>query len=285
MESNRTMFLERRLTDQARNDYLQARGTAHKELLLLARAALEEELREFQQRKGQIEFQLEALDATLAHQLESTLSRQLIEEHLGEVPGIGDSLQKAILARVFRGSLDDLAHSYWVSGIGDAKQIEINKWILRYKHQLPQLLESAFDGKSELVIAGHAERARLEAQLAETQEALLNNRRLYKEVESHLSSLLVVDEGAYVAVLTGQSPGDEDINRYAAGVFGPWEHMPLWFQEAIDVLGDVRPQSDVEPTAEARRIEGEGKKAALGPFFAVMLLVLILIAVLLAVYN
>ena len=235
------MFRERELAKQAYQDYLQARGTSHKQLLIQACVPLQSQQADLEKQIGFIESQLMDLQRTHATNLGRIVTRQLIEEHLSELPGIGATLRKSLLRDVFHNSLSDLHFSTQVSGIGEAKQQEIDAWIRQHEKQIPGILNGNFPGKSGLMASFTAEQTNLQAKIEGLRTQLDKCRALSYQVDSELAWLSAVGAADFSATMlerpSGNPSGNKEIDRYVAGVFGAWEQMPVWFQEVLKLAG------------------------------------------------
>jgi len=108
----------RALMRQARQDYEEARGTAHRHLLQDAlRRALESQAENRATRRLQAN-KLDILQLDHSAALKTRLSEYIIQTRLQQVPGVGQKLKQQIIRSVFRGRLSDLNYAKSVPGVG-----------------------------------------------------------------------------------------------------------------------------------------------------------------------
>ncbi|MFQ5401744.1 MAG: hypothetical protein ACE5E7_19375 [Anaerolineae bacterium] len=133
------MFVQRKLRQQAKIDYRQARGTAHKALLQGAKEQLTNRQKEIQRLLTSAQEELQRLRAERKQKLSEALAKHLVANHLQEVPGIGTVRQRDLIENVFRGRLEDLHRAHQQPGIGIRTQNDIDFWIIRYQRKFDTL--------------------------------------------------------------------------------------------------------------------------------------------------
>jgi hypothetical protein len=220
---------------KAAQDYRNARGSAHRELLMRAAHRLQKCLDVTNQALDQHNHTLRQVIDKRDVALNQALSRYLVETYLTIIDGIGPVLRDRILTHVFRNKLDDLrSASRLVSGIGDSKQLGINAWITVFKKQFPSMLQEEFPGKTKIMQQYEASIKKLEAEIVAagvTQDAL---REILASVQTAIEQLSSVTEEDFYQALLYPDNVDPSLERYRSGVFAPWEPAPEWFKLAIN---------------------------------------------------
>lgn len=230
---NTAAVRRRELARQARQDYAQARGTAHRHLLEDAARKLNRQLDPV---RRQLLSTQAARDGTLRRQesdLDAILARQIVQNHLQEVPGIGEKRKALILASVFKKDLTDLYRSQTIPGIGEQLQWSINQWVRHYKSQWPGLRKRDFPGKVALLERHRANLAEHDQRIHELKARQVPLEESLARVNQELSWLRQITAGDFVRALNGPSNANPVLNRYLHGVFAEWEPMPDWFRAVV----------------------------------------------------
>lgn len=222
------------LSEQARRDYANARGTAHLNLLRQAKKQLEAAVRPLQNELEQSRKLLAGLQAQKKIQLADALQTYIVQTRLTEVPGIGSKLAQSLTATVFRGNLRDLHFASRVPGIGQAKQMEINRWVSRYETQLPALLETDFPGKADILKNFYVHEKELQTYMQQRQTRFARLNEKLDRVKQELSWLESVSLLHFLQALEKPGKPDERLARYLLGVFPEWEPVPDWFKELLE---------------------------------------------------
>lgn len=136
------MFAQAKLRQQARIDYQQARGTAHKQLLQAAAKNLQQQQQTQQRTIHTAQAKISQLQTTQSRLLKDAFLDHLVHERLTEIPGIGERRKAEILQKVYKGKLTDLRLAHLLPGIGDQTQAAINKWVNYYQQHLSQELQN-----------------------------------------------------------------------------------------------------------------------------------------------
>ncbi|GAB4454625.1 MAG: hypothetical protein Kow00120_24410 [Anaerolineae bacterium] len=225
----------RKLRRQAREDYRNARGTRHLELLRRAQRRLSEEQRQRQLELDAARAEVERLKSSQQHELSAALERHLVETRFVEVEGLGPVLRERILSQVYRGRLDDLYHADQVEGVGETRQKAITQWVRQRKKQLPRLLEGDFPEKQAILdryaCQLHEVNDRSSAITARQSQLQEQQRRVKEQIDW----LARVTEADFVAALDGALPASEKLDFYLRGVCAEWEPVPEWLAEIVDL--------------------------------------------------
>lgn len=224
---------ERQLKKLATRDYKQARGTAHRLLLEQAASALNAQIVDYQRQidgaKRQMKFDIAQRDTELTQ----ALVRWLVENHLQEAPGIGESLKRDIIHTVFNGNLADLRRAYLVPGIGQQKQQYINQWIRHYEAQIPIRLQQHFPGKQEIE-RKYQKAIEEQVQLIRAAERAQDEPRArLVPIDRELRWLKEIRAKDFVRAYLEPDREWEQLDRYQIGVFAEWEQMPDWFRAEV----------------------------------------------------
>ena len=102
----------RALRLRARQDYLNARGTAHRQVLAEALKQTESKAAACEQRLTKARSLKAASESQLDSELDAAVSKWIIAQHLRDIRGVGPKLQHDIASTVFRGRLTDLHRAH-----------------------------------------------------------------------------------------------------------------------------------------------------------------------------
>ena len=257
------MFQRFQLHDLARQEYEQARGTAHKQLLHTAVKLLRQEMKRLSSKLSFARREKDDFNQSYHQALETALVQIIVNEHLQEVPGIGAQRKAQILQQVFHGHLSDLSYAYRLQGVGHQTQQALNAWVTSYQRQLPMLLKGDFAGRADIDQKYQPEIEKVEQQIAKLV-------RQQKELESkitHIANELkwldaITEKDFYNALKNPEHPSPT-LNLYVQGVFGEWESMPDWFRQAIEIVESLpapppQNEANIEPRL-SRNEEPESK--------------------------
>lgn len=229
--------LTKEMRKQAKVDYNTARGTIHLQLLRTAQTTLKSRVEEIERQLLSHKLALASSDQRRDDELLQTLVRHLVETELATLPGIGPRLASAVKKQVFRGNLSDLRNASLVDGIGPRKQITINDWLTNAERRLPGLLAAGFPRKQEINGRYEAERKRLTREIAADEASLRQQADILVLVNEEIARLSVVSVREFELVLADPATGADKVNRHLLGSFAPWEPMPEWFAQALEVSG------------------------------------------------
>lgn len=225
----------RALHVQARQDFLNARGTSHRQLLSDALGALVDRKTSCATQLAEAKMQKAAQEQRLDSELYSAYSRWVIAEHFHEIYGIGPKLREYILNQVFDGNLSDLHHANWVPGVGAARQSIISQWVYQYEARKPEWFKTGFPGQAD-VDRTFRRAIQIEVDKIKTlSQELTSLNEHAAAVQQALSSLDGISEADFVAVLCHPDQTDDRLAAYLRGAYEEWEPMPAWFREALEV--------------------------------------------------
>jgi hypothetical protein len=224
------------LREQAKIDFQNARGTAHKYLLEKALSFYQEEIRSY---KTQIKIREERISAlkdlmkkkteSLEKEVMREIFDQIVYSELTEVPGIGEVLKDRIIREVYNGHINDLRYSKNVHGISEERQWQINLWIDKklkdISSKISQILSQRLDFTLQLN----------EIKLLE--EEILSIKTSVDQIEKSglnyvnwaLEYLSGVTEAHFFKAYT-TTKYDDLIARYLIGIFPEWEPIPPEFR-------------------------------------------------------
>lgn len=234
------MFHHLHLRQLARQEYAQARGTAHKQLLSQARDHIQSLYRKNLNKGREAETKIKALHARREQELERVLVRHLVENRLQEIHGIGPQRKAAILQQVFRGKLNDLQHaSKTVPGITPKIQSEINRWVTQNQKALPDLINQDFPGKASVDARYCPEIESLERLVRTLESENHPLQEKLKRINEELVWLNQITPGTFVKSLRKPEQVNPELDRYLCGVFAEWETVPEWFREIVSFSGKL----------------------------------------------
>lgn len=225
----------RALRAQARQDFLNARGTVHRQLLSDALRAIVGRKASCAAQLAEAKRQKAMQEQRLDRELYSAYSRWIVAEHFHEIYGIGPKLREQILSQVFHGRLSDLHQSHIVPGVGDARQSTISQWVRQYEAKRPEYFRAGFPGQADTKRTfEHAVQMEEGKINALSQELTTLNERA-AAVQQALSSLDGISEADFLEVFRHPDQPDDRLAVYLRGVYEEWEPMPMWFREALEV--------------------------------------------------
>jgi hypothetical protein len=230
---NTSAVKARALKKQAKEDYHQARGTAHRQLLEAAHTRLQKDIARCNQQIKQAEQEKRRLVRLRSQKIDEKLVRYLVENRLQEIRGIGETTQRQIATRIFHGKLSDLRRAHLIQGVGEQKQWNINQWISKYEAKLPKMHQQDFPGKQAVVnefqTAVKKQEKIVEDKTIEVQQLSTHS----KPIKGELDWLRPVSAKDFIQAYTKQLGDSEVVDRYLCGVFPEWDSMPDWFKNVV----------------------------------------------------
>lgn len=248
------MFKQSRLRQQAKIDYQQARGTAHKILLQQARGNLFQQKTTYEHAIQTARKETAGLQAARNQKLKEALVTYLVHERLTDIPGIGEVRKKDILQYVYKGQLTDLRMAHRLPGIGEQTQAAINQWIAYNQRNFSKLLQESFPGKQQVDSWYQQELRAKEQKIATAQERIIPVEKQLDVIRARLERLERITEKNFYAALQYPGTASPQLDEYIQGVFAEWEQVPDWFE---DVLAQARAKTQITSY-------GNGKTAVLG---------------------
>ncbi|MCB8924017.1 MAG: SH3 domain-containing protein [Ardenticatenaceae bacterium] len=252
------MFQRFQLRGLAKQEYEQARGTAHKQLLHTAVNLLRQEMKRLSSSISSARRQKDDVNQSYYQALETALVQIIVHERLQDVPGIGAQRKAQILQHVFRGHLSDLSHAYQLQGVGHQTQQALDAWVTSYQRQLPTLLESNFVGRAKIDQKYQPEIEKADQQLAKLEQQQRALETKIARIANELKWLDAITEKDFYNALKNPEHPTPNLNLYVQGVFGEWESMPDWFRQAIDSVESIptsSPKPEVSPKPKLFRAE------------------------------
>lgn len=217
----------------AKDAYRAARGTHHRQLLEHIDAQLTQKIGAAKTLKTENDRRLQRCRKDRENELSEALQRWIVKTKLDEVPRIGAAKRDLILKTIFTGRLRDLRSAQrLVQGIGQATQAALDAWIERYEAMLPAMMQADFPDKQQIEARYEQQLTNLEREAQKSGAAVASLAKVRAPVEDALIWLKKMDVDRFV---TGVRRRDPQVDRYLKGVFGEWEEMPLWMQEAMKV--------------------------------------------------
>lgn len=229
------MFKQIKLRQQARIDYQQARGTAHKNILRTAFHNFEGQQKTCQQTIQNANKEIRRFQAQQHKALEKSLTDYLVEERLREVSGIGAVRQADILRLVYKGKLTDLYDAHQLPGIGEQTQISLNQWIQAYQNKFSDLLQEDFPGKRVINQSYQALIQGQKATIVEMEKKIQALQTKLDRIQMELEWLDSVSVQDFLRALNNPRQAKDDLDRYLQGVFAEWEPVPDWFRALLAV--------------------------------------------------
>lgn len=224
----------RALNFQARLDYKNARGTAHLKLLRQARQRLRKLDAQQKAELSRAKSYLVRLEQEQQEALRLTLEREIVQNHLQEVPGIGVNLKNQIITSAFSSRIGDLRYTQMrVAGIGPTRQTALNNWIIHYEQQIPQMLAGDFPGKSQIIQQYGKKSGDLLVRISYLEQYLIKLDGLVKQVTQVIQRLSAITTRDFRLALERPDKTNTELDTYIKGVFSEWEPMPGWFKDAL----------------------------------------------------
>lgn len=221
------------LKRKARHDYESARGTAHLAFLTRAKKQTSQKIKQIDRAIKQSQAKINDLKRQRANALILALEKYIAYNHLTEVPGIGTKLRDTLLRRVFVSRLSDLQRSFVVTGIGEARQRDINYWIWLYEQRKPEMLVQDFPGKKN-VLSEYDPNLKT---LADDNHKLKSDKtklEIRNEIAiSYIKKLEQVTVTDFKNALLLPGSDHPLLDEYCIGLFPEWEPVPDWFKVLI----------------------------------------------------
>lgn len=227
------MFHQLKLRKQAKIDYQQARGTAHKSLLQKARHHLLQQQKAEQHVINAAQKEIKRLEAQQRQELEQVLTDYLVKERLTDVSGIGKARHADIVWRIYKGNLTDLQRAHQLPGIGQRTQGAINQWVRHYRKNFAKLLQENFPGKQQVILAYRNAVATQREKIDSAKKVSRTVQVKLDRIEPALNRLENVTVKDFYRVLKDPTASTPDLDHYIQGVFAEWEPIPDWFLKAI----------------------------------------------------
>ena len=231
---------ESRIMSQAREDYLQCRGTNHARLLQAAINRHQEAVNELEVARKNLDYKIQQLDKEINEQLQRALATHLVKSQFTGIPGIGSKLRDRIISTCFDGTLDSLNRSQLVRGVGPEKAAAIRAWVYQMKRSMPKLLKSDFPGKQDILEKQRERRHRLMEKRSGLNEEIIARKRVIDRARDGLASFAGVTVSDFRKALRGDAEASQRIAKYSLGAFAEWESMPEWFAAIISEPGEQR---------------------------------------------
>ena len=223
-----------KLEQLARQEFEQARGTAHAKMLSSSHAQIMNKITKTDQQVSNLENKWRNAYSHYQHNLRRALEEHIVTTRLTEIPGIGPKLQQMIMSQIFRGSLKDLYYAHQLPGVGQSKQFQINAWINKYESLIPKLLEGDFPGKEQFKISTNKEIDTIKKNIEKLRTEKNKLEKKAKTAVDTLNGLCVVNLDDFIHAYLNPNENNPLINHYLQGVFAEWEPMPKWFKEIIE---------------------------------------------------
>lgn len=224
--------LKRALRKKAKQDFVNARGTIHRNEIQNAMDKLVKSRDEIIVNVQQMKTRRNELQALLHQELEQTLVSYIVNNQLTEIPGIGDIRASAIRNRVFRGQLGDLHNAYQLTGISSGVQWKISRWVREKEEQLPMLLQGNFRNKAQIEYKYRQEERDLDEGISTAESKLALITADLETLQQALLLLQNISEQDFFKALNGKGD-NEAILAYMMGIFPEWEEPPDWYQRLV----------------------------------------------------
>jgi hypothetical protein len=245
-EDNESQLITRiigyiRTNRNMRKEYLNARGTLQKQLLISELKRLDMTIDTIEARKRDLVIMLEREMNGMRRRLDSAFHEHIIWTCLPGLEGIGMRTTRAIVNTCFDGTLDSLGRAHGVKGVGQAKQRAIDSWRKEIASELPGLRREGFPGRNRITRECSVYIGEIEAQMDDLSIELMEKRSLRSQVSNALEPLIAVDFSAFrrsSLEMDGKSGWRSDImDRYHRGLYPDGEPKPKWFEDIEDEFG------------------------------------------------
>ncbi len=223
----------RALRLRARQDYLNARGTIHRQLLTEAMGEVEFEAKVCESQLQTARNRRSALQSQRDRELNEAYARFVVSRHFRDIYGIGPKLEQQILHTVFRGNLADLHRAHEISGVGWARQGAISQWVREYEAQKPAMVKEGFPGQKQISDRHDLGILAAEKQVDTLTVQLKKLRKREDTVRAGLDRLANVTEKDFVEAMRNPDNPSDRLTIYLSGAYDEWESMPDWFQKAV----------------------------------------------------
>lgn len=222
---------KRLLVRHARRDYGSARGTRHKSVIVPVLKDLEAQIASHAKAKTRAEAKLRELQRRQDAALLSAATDYVVKTRLTEVPGIGKKLSQAIYSEIYRGKLEHLHRAHTLTGISETKQQAINRWVQKYKRELPFLAKQSFKGRQAVLDRYAPKRRQIQQEIDEVTREIQRLSNQKAELERHVQYLLDVNANSFIDRLLHLASPTDTLDQYLEGAYPPWRDTPKWYVE------------------------------------------------------
>lgn len=223
-----------KLRKKAKADYLNARGTIHRNILQRCLGNLGRDISDLENRLNRLKVQRANMSIEKEKELEAKLTAQIVDNELDKIPGIGEVLKDRVMNECFNGTLESLNKAGSVQGIGEEKGAAISRWVKRTKAKIPQLLLGDYQGKSEILKKYSELDNNIETEIKANDLRLQEAQQLMAEGETSLTSLESVGISTFLKVYDGDKEAADKVTQYLEGVFPEWRSIPQWFKTMVE---------------------------------------------------
>lgn len=223
----------------AAQEFEQARGKQHLELLLEAQQILQYKFNDYRNKIRNLEDKRKDIEQTAHRNLQKKLEYHIVTTRIYEIPGIGKTLGSSIVKNIYTNSIKDLRSASWLPGIGESKQHAINRWIRKYEREIPKLIKKDFPGKKAL-LADAAKKIFLINE--EVDNLALQKERIREKLETinpWIGKLSKISREDFINDRINQQNNLDANHLFLNGIFGEWEPMPEWFVDVLNEANDV----------------------------------------------
>lgn len=227
-QKNRKLRLLKKI---AADEFKNARGTAHLNMLYQLANKLEGKLRSMKFDINTTSNNLLEIETLRITEMRKVLEKSIVHNYLGSIPGIGQSFIAQLESNVFKSNLSDLRRSYMlVRGIGNARQTEINKWITTWENKIPQLLIGDFPGKHDIAHKYESKIKSLNENISDLKNKIEIIEKRFSKVQELRKQLASVTVNDFIKAIVSDE-NDIKIQNYMNGLFPEWEPVPKWFKD------------------------------------------------------
>ena len=224
----------RAIRARAKQDYLNARGTIHRQLLTEALREVESEAKTCASQLEMARNCKSALQSQRDRDLNDAYARWAVSTHFRDVYGIGPKLEQQILNAVFRGNLADLHQAHVVPGVGWARQGAISQWVREYEARKPTLVKEGFLWQQQISGRHDAGILAAEGQVNTLAVQLAKLRERKNTLQTGLDRLGSITEKDFVEAMRYPGGPSDSLLAYLGGAYQEWEPMPDWFRKAVE---------------------------------------------------
>lgn len=223
----------------AAQEFEQARGNQHLQLLISAREKFNVKIKSLRGKISQLEAKRQQIETTTHEDLRKKLEYHIVSTKIFEVPGIGKTLGESITRYIFNGKLTDLRYASRLQGIGESKQYAINNWIRKYEKEIPRRIKQDFPGKSKLLLVAAKRIFIINEEIEKLQDRKTTLEEKLNLIQPWIDKFGKVSQEDFVNARLDRQNNHEEIVLFINGIYGEWEPIPEWFTDVLNEANNV----------------------------------------------
>jgi archaellum component FlaC len=217
-------------------DYRYCHGSKQIKEILNSIKKLEKEIEDHRRAISRRNYDITKITNWKDDELRKIRVRQLVNERLGYVEGIGNKLKDQIISYCFDGSLESLRKAFYrVKGIGEKKMSNIEGFISYIENTLGYELRLDFPGKKDIIETYKSKESKLQLDLKKEMRLHTDLTNFLNKVKEEIRDFKLLRKKEFISPASMDDKSyQEQILNYMNGIFSEWENEPEWHQRLLD---------------------------------------------------